>query len=82
MSFSDFVSDYKDVSALVCEPITEGATTQDHEQLRELLADYFWQTEAAGKNKAAELIGKKIAELVEDFFRDSDAHKYYELVRD
>lgn len=82
MDFSDFVSDHKDVAALVCEPITEGATTKDHEQIRELLADYFWQPDAAGKNKTAELIGKKIAELVEDFFLDSDAHKYYELVRE
>lgn len=81
-TFSDFITSYSDSCTLVVEPIAEGAGHRDYERLQELLGDFFFQRPGAARDKAAALIGHKVAALVQEYWDGSIELARFERDRD
>lgn len=81
-TFSDFVTQHADAGTLISEAIGEGAGERDYERLQELLGDFFFQRPGAARDKAAALIGHKVAALVQEYWEGSHALEIFERDRD
>lgn len=81
-TFSDFVTQHADAGTLISEAIGEGAGERDYERLQELLGDFFFQRPGAARDKAAALIGHKVADLLKEYWEGSIEMARFERDRD